>query len=300
MKTIRVILGILIFVFFSIPLFPQRVDKESPLWYLYEKGVQAFRMGNLGESLTYVKRIQEEHGEIPEAVFLMGQIYEKEGEFQFARQYYERALELRKQFYVQEDVYQVQYRLASLYHAQKKYREYEKTLREIIYEHPESHAERYEKFRDALVRIVTTEGFETVLKLYRLKNDFATRANRELGIFYCKTGRSYQAVLHLTLSQVALASTLIEEQRYLDPTYQFTSLSELVERSYSRSYLRTFLQESGAWEGFYYLASSLYLHGVAGQAKILWELTAKYGEGELKQKSRQQLQNPQREPLIGL
>lgn len=295
----RSYLGIFLFVCTTLSLFSQSSPGQEPLWFLLEKGRDALRKGNFSETLTLLKRLHAEHGEIPEAVFLTGQVYEAEGENRIAQKYYQRALELSKQFYVREDKYQVLYRLAHLLVTEKRYREYENTLYEILKDHPESRSERFEKFRSSLVRVVTTDGFEVALQLYRLKHDFATQANRELGIFYCRTRRSDKAILHLALAQIGILSTLIEELKFIDPGYQYKNLKELLTISTERPYLKGYLNESGAWEGFYYLASSLYLHGVGDQAKILFSLTAQFGEGEMKARSQRQLQKPQAEPLIG-
>ncbi len=291
--------GIFLFIYTGLFLFPQPKSADQSDWYLLEKGRDAFRKGNFSETLTLLKRFQSEHGETPEAVFLAGQVYEAEGEYRIAQKYYERALEISKQFYILEEKYQVLYRLAHMYQAEKRYKEYESILIEILKDHPESRSERFEKFRTSLFRVVTTDGFNTALQLYRLKNDFASRANRELGIFYCRTRRSDKAILHLTLSQIGILSTLIEEVKFIDPDYQFKDLKELLTLAIARPYLKGYLQESGAWEGFYYLASSLYLQGVLDQAKVLWDLTAQFGEGEMKIRSQRQLKKPQPEPLIG-
>ncbi|MCX7788793.1 MAG: hypothetical protein N2442_13980 [Spirochaetes bacterium] len=291
--------GIFFFCSSTLFLFPQTTSSDQPDWYLLEKGRDAFRKGNFAETLTLLKRFQAMHGEKPEAVFLTGQVYEAEGENRLAKKYYERSLELSKQFYVLEDKYQVFYRLAQLYLAEKRYKEYESILMEMLRDHPESRSDRFEKFRTSLVKSVTTDGLNVTLQLYRLKNDFATRANRELGIFYCRTRRSDKAILHLTLAQVAILSTLIEEMKFIDPGYQYKDLKELLTLAMARPYLKGFLNESGAWEGFYYLASSLYLHGVIDQAKLLWELPFQFAEGEMKARSQRQLQKPQPEPFIG-
>jgi len=292
-------LGILLFCGSTLFIFPQATSQDQPEWYLLEKGRDAFRKGDFAETLTLLKRFQATHGEKPEAVFLTGQVYEAEGENRLAQKYYERALELSKQFYVLEDKYQVLYRLAHMYLAEKRYKEYESILLEILRDHPESRSERFEKFRNSLSKLVTTDGFNAALQLYRLRNDFATRANRELGIFYCRTRRSDKAILHLTLSQIGILSTLIEEVKFIDPGYQFKDLKELLTLAVSRPYLRGYLNESGGWEGFYFLASSLYLHGVMDQAKLIWDLTSQFAEGEMKARSQRQLQKPQPEPLIG-
>lgn len=295
----RSYLGTFLFLCAALSLFSQSSPTQTPHWFLLEQGRVALRKGNFAETMTLLKRLQAEQGEIPEAVFLTGQVYEAEGENRIAQKYYERALELSKQFYLREDKYQVLYRMAHLQVMEKRYREYENTLHEILRDHPESRSERFEKFRSSLLRMVTTDGFEVALQLYRLKNDFATQANRELGIFYCRTRRSDKAILHLTLSQIGILSILIEELKFIDPGYQYKNLKELLTLSLARPSLKGYLSESGAWEGFYYLAASLYLHGVADQAKILWDLTAQFAEGEIKARSQRQLKKPQVEPLIG-
>ncbi|MFQ3619873.1 MAG: hypothetical protein SNJ78_02900 [Spirochaetales bacterium] len=292
----------------SLTLWPQQVQKAEieaqssqnlPLWFLYQQSLSEFRKGNVTESVTYLKKIQEEHGEIPEALVLMGRVYEKEGEIRIAEQFYQRALELGKQFYILEEKYNVYYWLANLYAIQKRYKDYEKILLELLSFHPESGGRDFVRFRDAVLQSMINRGIETTLQLYRLKQDFATRANLLLGIFYCRTHRSDKAILHLTLGQIAIFSALIEEWRLIDPNYQFKDLETLLSQTIRRPSLRQYLEESRAWEGMYYLAASFFLNGLRDPAKELWEVTARYGDGEWKLRSERQLKNPQREPMIG-
>lgn len=299
---LRIGQALIFLLIFILPVFSQAGapgKEKTPAWVVYERGLDAFRNRDYGEALVAVKRLTEEFGEIPEASFLQGRIYAVEGEYALAEKFFKRALEQRRQLYVLEDRYAILYELASIYSIQKKYRDYEGILLEIVKDQDTFSSARFSRLRDSFVKTLTDEGFEALVNLYRLKNDFAQRANHDLGILYCRTGRSYQAVLHLTLACLAVTSTLADELKAHDTDYRFAGMRDLLKKSGERSYLRDFVGDTRFLEGLYYLGSSLYIHGVPSEAAFLWKIVQEFSRGDLKIQSANQLKSPRPEPLIG-
>ncbi len=270
----------------------------EPAWVVYQQGLEAFRNGDFGQAIKVVKLLTETYGEIPEAHLLQARVYEQEGEYQLAEKYYNRALELRKQLYVLEDKYTILYRLAEIYRIQKRYRDFEIVLLEILKDQDSFTNPRYARLRDSYVRTLSDEGFDRLVTLYRMKEDFSRKAHSELGILYCRTGRSYQAVLNLVFASLPSVTTVIDELKQHDPDFTFKSLRETLDAASRRQYLADYLREGDFYKDTYYLASALYAHGVKAEARSLWKIIAEYGFGEWKTRSRSQLLSPQSEPLI--
>jgi tetratricopeptide (TPR) repeat protein len=293
----RLFICLFFFPVFSLPA-QSGAPTSAPAWFVYEKGRESFRKGEFGEALKAVKHLTENFGEIPEAHFLQAGIYEQEGEYLLAEKFYKRALELRRQLYVLEDRYSILYHLADIYRNQKRYKDYEGILLEILRDHEIFSAPRYSRLRDSLVRTLSGEGFDGLVLLYRIPHGFAERAHREIGLLYTRTGRTYQAVLHLSLATLSVVSALAEELKIHDPDYGYTTLKDALERSGRRAYLQDFIGDTEFFKSLYFLASSLYSQGSPAQAAAIWRIVNEYAVGELKTLSRNQLVSPKPEPLI--
>jgi len=295
----KTVLGILfVFAFLAAAEIHGQAGGGEPAWLVYQQGLDAFRKGDFGQAIKVVKRMNEIYGEIPEAHLLQARVYEQEGEYQLAEKYYNRALELRKQLYVLEDKYTILYRLAEIYRIQKRYRDFEIVLLEILKDQDTFSNPRFARLRDSYVKAVSEEGFDQLVTLYRMKADFSQKAHSELGILYCRTGRSYQAVLNLVFASLPTVTTLVEELKQHDPDFAFKSLEETLETASRRQYLADYLRDADFFKDAYYLASSLYAHGIKSEAKTLWKIVAAHGHGEWKTRSRNQLLSPQSESLI--
>jgi len=270
----------------------------EPAWVVYQQGLEAFRKGDFGQALKVVKQLSETYGEIPEAHLLQARVYEQEGEYQLAEKYYNRALELRKQLYVLEDKYTILYRLAEIYRIQKRYRDFEIVLLEILKDQDSFSNPRYARLRDSYVRTISDDGFDRLVTLYRMKADFSQKAHSELGILYCRTGRSYQAVLNLVFAILPTVTTVIDELKQHDPDFSFKGFATTLDMASRRQYLAEYLLDADFYKNTYYLASALYAHGIKAEARSLWKIVSEYGQGEWKTRSRSQLLSPQSEPLI--
>ena len=280
-----------------LPLFGEERGGE-PAWLLYQQGLEEFRKGEYGSAVKIVKKLIETYGEIPEAQLLQAQVYEQEGEYLLAEKFYNRAYEQRKQLYILEEKYTILYRLAEIYKIQKRYRDYENLLLEILKDHDIFANPKFSRLRDMYVRTLTDDGFDRLVSLYRLKADFSLKAHADLGILYCRTGRSYQAILHLLLAELATISTVVDELKQHDPEFNYQNLGDTLALAKKREYLADYLKENDFDRNLYFLAASLFAHGVPSEAKALWKITVEIGSSEWKNRSKNQLAKPRPEPLI--
>jgi tetratricopeptide (TPR) repeat protein len=285
-----------IFLFCLVPGFAQE-GPVLPEWFFYQKGLEAFRGDNPGEAMRQLKNLEEAYGESADSLHLRARIYEQEGEVDLAEKYYLSALE-KGGFGIPDDKYAVSYRLANLYYQRKNYKKYGDVLLSIAGEQSLFVQPRYARMRDAYISTLLTQGFDALAVLYRIPFDFAQEAHRDLGVFYCRTGRETQALLHLAFANLAVASTLADEIKRLDPDYAFTTLNDAMERIARRAELKDFLLRSDFYRSLYFMAAVLYAQGAGQEARRIWELVAKYGAGVWRTQSRNQLIAPKAEPLI--
>jgi tetratricopeptide (TPR) repeat protein len=286
----------LVFFLRFIPLSAQ----EGPLppeWFFYQQSLGAFRADNFGEALRQLKNLEEAYGPNADTLHLRARIYEQEGEADLAEKYYLAALE-RGDFGIPDDKYAVSYGLANMYYQRKSYKKYEDVLAAVAQEQALYTQPRYARMRDSYVSVLLRQGFDALAVLYRVPFDFAQEAHRDLGVFYCRTGREMQALLHLAFANLAVVSELADELKRFDPDYTFTTLEDAFERIQRRAELQDFLARSDFYRSLYFLATVLYSQGAAREARMLWELVAKHGSGVWKTQSRNQLIDPKAEPLI--
>jgi tetratricopeptide (TPR) repeat protein len=269
-----------------------------PEWFYYQQCLESFRKGDFGGSMKHLKDLTDAYGESAESQHLLGRIYEQEGELDLAEKYYLRALERSGSLKVPDEKYEIRYRLANMYYQRKNYKKFEDTLEQILSDQSLYTEARYERIRTSYVSTLMSRGLDSLALMYRIPFDFAQEAHRELGIFYCRTGRERGALLHLAFANLALISTLSDELKRHDPDYNYISLEDALDKCSSRSYLTDFLRRGEIFRSLYFLASALYGAGVPGEARRVWTLVSEYGSGEWKTQSRNQLLAPKAEPLI--
>jgi tetratricopeptide (TPR) repeat protein len=245
-----------------------------------------------------LKELVDAYGESAESLHLLARVYEEEGELDLAEKYYLAALGRAGGLRVPEEMYAISYRLSELYYKRKSYKKYEDILVGLVSGQEAYTQPRYERLRGAYVSTLMSRGFDELLLMYRLSFDFAQEAHRELGAFYCRTGRARSALLHLAFSNLAVFSTLADELKAIDPEYSFTGLRDALTRAAGEPRLGEFLRSSGAFKGLYFLGSALFSLGVPQEARKIWQAAADFGAGEWRTQSRSQLLAPKAEPLI--
>ena len=103
-----------------------QISQESPQdWILYEKANAMFAQHEFGQALQLYKEAISSAGIFPEAEMGVGDVFFEEGEFQLARDQYEKAYEMRKGFRVPETQYGLLYKLADLFQGRQMYSQME-------------------------------------------------------------------------------------------------------------------------------------------------------------------------------
>lgn len=269
-----------------------------PEWFLYQKGLEFFRAGDFGNALRQMKELADAYGETAESNFLLGRIYEQEGEAGLAEKYYSLALEKSGSLNVPQDRYVILFRIAEINLQRKNYKKYEDVLETILADQEMYSAPRFTRLRDSYLSTALHEGFDSLANLYRIDDDFARKAHTELGILHTRTGRSSRAVLHLVFANLAVVSTLADELRHIDPSYRFSTLKDALQRIAKRPELLAYLETNEVFRSLYFLGSALFQSGSFAEAKKIWSLVSEFGDGEWKIRSRNQIIAPQPEPLI--
>ena len=242
----------------SVSLFAQETGAEAggePAWVTYRRGVHALDSRDFGEALRNFRDALAVRRPFPEAEAGIGRVFEAEGNAQLAGRQYRRALELSDHFYVAEDEYAVRYLLAELHRNRELWMQYQRELEYIVEQNPQFRPDHDPQYRRLIPNVLTRPPLEDrppeprldiLLRLYRLEENFAYRAHRELGEVYLRNGRAAPAVEHLSFAAVAALSTLVDELRAETYGYEFTTTAQLITDALELERLRRYLSSAEA------------------------------------------------------
>jgi tetratricopeptide (TPR) repeat protein len=234
----------------------------------------SYEVGDLGSALQYATRVQRQLGQDSQSNYLMGLVFMHEGLHDLA----ERSLRLALRYAHRADE-RADYALAlaNLYYGMKEYEAMKQQLEDVIFgdtAHDEF-GSRYalsQQWRQAR-NVLQREGLDRVIQLYRWSGLHHNEAVEILALqaysedSYESYGRAVELLLYST---VIHAGVLIERLMFYDPSYRFTSLSELLARAASYTEMRTYIETSGIYRTLFLLASSLYAYDRSDVSKIIW------------------------------
>ncbi|MFO7780529.1 MAG: hypothetical protein R6W94_02785 [Spirochaetia bacterium] len=281
----------------SVPLLAQETGGETdgePAWVTYRRGVHALDSRNFGEALRNFRDALAVRRPFPEAEAGIGRVFEAEGNPELARRQYDRALELSDHFYVSEEEYAVRYRLADLHRNSESWMEYQRELEYIAGQNPQFRTDHDPEYRRLIPNVLTRPPLEDrppeprldiLLRLYRLEENFAYRAHRDLGEVYLRRNRRFApAVEHLSFATVAALSTLVEELRRDTYGYEFTTTRQLIADALGVERLRRYIgpEQSDLFRVLFRLSGALYGLGGAGTPgpvpRQIWDLLQAFPE----------------------
>lgn len=272
---------------------------EEPSWLLLERGEILFEEREFGDALRIFREILARDQINPEPHYWVGRIFEEEGELDLAEQQYHLALDYRRELYVLESEYQIRERLARLYKIRGDYARFEEALLEIINLDEEFNSPQGIARQTALSRLIADQGLDKVMELYRIDRSASFIAHAELGLFYYRTGRYRDAVLHLLYGGLTVLTRTIEYQRIEEPFYEFEGVAGLIRLAREDEENRAYLNEMHLDALLYYLGASLYAAGEPQVSNEIMELVrTSFADTPWSRRALSQLADPYIEPVI--
>ena len=259
-----------------------------------------FAQREYGRALQLYKEALSAAGIFPEAEIGIGDVLFEEGEFQLAREQYEKAYSQKNAFRMTETQYEVLYKLADLYQDENMFNQMEGALLKIEADDKEFSGPDGARQRDQIKRNFTTKGIDRALFLYQFDVPFAQGAHSRLGLFYYRSGRYEQAIAELLYSVIYSSTQVNSALRSRDADYQFTTLSELLAAVQGKKDLAQYAADSSLFRDLYYLAGSSYAFGFPAHATQIWKLIAASGiSGNYAALAARQLKAPWIEKVLG-
>lgn len=294
--SIRSLYQILFFLLLSFFAWGQ---EEKPDWLILESGKIAFENGEYGEAMRIFRSVLKQDRVYPEAHYWIGRIFEEEGEYFLAEEQYKRALDFSRQLYVMEYEIRIRERLARLYKERGDYAEFERALTGILEMDEEYSSREAEAMKAAMVRVLTDQGLEKVVELYRLDRAEYFLAHAELGLFYYRTGRYMDAVRHLLSGGLTVISRTIVHMEADRPFLEYTNLADLFKNAMNGEESAAYLEQSQIDALLYYLGAALYASGELRPYRQIMELVRDAFPGSVwRSRAIAQLADPSIEPVI--
>ena len=277
-----------------------QITEEMPSWLRMEIGKEAFREREFGIAASIFRKLIVTEIVYPEAEIWLAAVFEVEGEYGIAERQYFKALEAWDSLYILEEKNLIMYKLANLYSITKQYAKYETVLLEIVEKDENYSVSSNFSYQNAMLKTLKTSGINKLIELYRPVNKMTMKAHSFLGIFYYKTGRYSEALLHLLFSVMTHYSILIEQLIQNDPDFKYSSADMVLRASLKDERLTEYIEESDLFQNLYYLAAVLFVENELAKAREIWRMVyIRPIAGFWYEKARLQYFDPFIEPLLG-
>lgn len=294
---IIVALGLFITLFSAVPIYSQ--EDALPDWVRLEQAKRLFEEGLFGEALVVFKDLRESTDSYPEADFWIGRIYEEEGELSLAEAQYLKALDKKKDLYMNDDVLLILGRLAYIYRISRQYHKYEEILKESLSFSPVWNAPEAPRRYPLMVRTLKEKGLDKLFELHRIDNSKAFHVHSELGLYYYRTGRYEESIRHLLTSLLAGLTAIITEVRYTEPLYEAEGVEDLLRKGQTSERIQSYLETVSFYPVAYYLGAALYALGEIRESRALFSLVANYAPSDRwSAEAMRQLTDPFIEPVL--
>jgi len=237
----------------------------------------------------------------PEGEYWIGEIFRVEGETSIALQQYQKALDNKTLFEIPDDARQLMYRMADVQSLRREYVGMEESLSGILADDELWSSPSRAFTRTAMERTLLNDGLDRFLTLYRHHAPFAYRAHRDLGVYYYRTGRHDRASRHLMFAFLIAATILLDELRYNDIEFLFSTFSESLAAALKNEATNAYMVSNEFSMTMYYFASALFANGQRKIANELWgSIPASLDNGEWRSRAQRQLKSPFIEPTTAV
>mgnify|MGYP002624514838 CR=1 FL=1 len=290
MKRIFYFLSIIVTLFCCVAVYsqtPQKLKTEEEPWRVLEKARLAYKSGNYGDALrlsenakqnriaqcewyTYVlnsafhvSSIQHAGDDIekvlaalqedglPEAEYLIGKVYQIEGEYDLAYRYYDKAWKLADKLDVPDEKYDILYSMADLAIMTGNEDRYEKTLLLVLNSDKTFMDAGFSNSFSQVLSRPKSMSPDRFFQMYRSGNVRSVLACYKLSEFYADHGEKSKSLTMLAYGMIAATnhiSTIISDR---DSDYKYTTLRDFFVEISKYSDIVQWGIDNGVWEHFY-------------------------------------------------
>ncbi len=250
--------------------------------------------GEFGSAIRTLRIALELSPDDPDALYGLGRAYRAVGDLEIAEDYFRRALEHQGRFEIGDTHLLVRYELAALHRIRRDFARYEQELLRLVDDDPLPD----ELAGITVQRTLAERGLDRFLVLYRLPESGATAARGMVAELFVGLGRYYGASGHAAVAVLQSMTTVIDAVIRRDPTYEFSTVVDVMERARRYPQIREYLEESRLFRDLYYLGAAYW--GERDRTALdLWRVLAQIDPlGAWGERAARQLVDPRPEPLL--
>ena len=222
------------------------IDCISIINHYVKKNGQAFFNESISQLLNYLRQ-QEEY---PEAQKLIGDIYRIEGEYDFAEEYYRKALANQSVLDIPDERYEILYLLAEISRLKGDNEKYEIRLLNII---GNTQNDKNKVLVRAMKNTVAADKKENVNKLfnlYRTYDYYSLNAYSQLADYYYKLKELQKAFDYSALAMLNGFTRICSLMEKRDSEYTFYDLAEFFDKVPEYSDILEWGKLNHIWKNF--------------------------------------------------
>ena len=226
----------------------------------------------------------------PEADFLIGRVYQLEGEFDIALEFYERARKESAYLDVPAESFDILYAMADLAKQQEKKETFEQLLGSIL----ENDANFEDaSFFSALLRTIdfdTEKHVDRFFMLFRAEPNRSLEALYELGLLYEANGEAEKALKCAALGTIEALTHILSTLGERDSGFKYTNFGDFLQEAGRYSDIVEWGNNGHVWDMMFHFAERVSKRGKTVFAHRLYTIMAENMPDEYwRQESRKRL-----------
>ncbi len=206
--------------------------------------------GNFDNSIKKVLEYIKEQEQFPEAQKLIGDIYKLEGEYDFAEQYYLKALDNSASLDIPDERYEIIYQLADLSRLKKDYDTMEIRLLNIIGKEQNERNMLLAKSMKNTVSKNNEAAIEKFFTMYRADNYFSLKAYLELAQYYNSINQNEKAFNYSALAVITGYTKVYNVISKRDIDFEYTDIASFLDIIPYHSDIINWGNDNGVWQSF--------------------------------------------------
>ena len=225
--------------------------------------------GNFDNSITKILEYIKSQEQYPEAQKLIGDIYKLEGEYEFAEQYYLKALDNAAVLDVPDERYEIIYLLADLSRQQNDYDKMEIRLLNIIGKEQNTRNMLLASSMKNTVSKNNADAIEKFFQMYRADNYFSLKAYCELAEYYLSINELEKAFNYSTIAVITGYTKVYNVLSKRDIDFEYINITEFLDLIQFHPDILRWGSENQVWKSFNLFCD---ICGKCGYEKFSFEL----------------------------
>ena len=206
--------------------------------------------GDFGDSITKVLAYIQSQEQFPEAQKLIGDIYKLEGEYDFAEEYYLKALENSVVLDVPDERYEIIYLLADLSRQKGDYDTMEIRLLNIIGKEQNEQINILGRSMKNTISKDNDSAVEKFFQMYRSEYYYSLKSYYALAEYYLSIGQKDKAFTYSAIGVITGFSKIYSVISKRDIDFEYTDISNFLDLIPNYSDIVTWGSNNDVWKSF--------------------------------------------------